>query len=168
MIRISAAHMVKKQLAMSSDLILFDDERRYFSKPATTKGCERTFGYLDWKLRFCQFSNIVRLNGIAMFKLNSVDAWLMMQPADYVDELFRRAISCRVRDGTLDVAAQRALETKENKLAYLQSTLELGRQKLEQIMAQLSVDHLWTVDEIESMVDSISRRDEQVAVQLQQ
>ena len=45
MLRVSVAHMIKKQLAMSSDLIVLEDNERLFkAKPPNSKRCESSFG----------------------------------------------------------------------------------------------------------------------------
>eukprot|EP00961_Rhodomonas_salina_P206135 2782489-Rhodomonas_salina.1 len=112
MVRVMATHMMKKNLNMSSDLILFEDERRYFAVPASSKTCERTFGFLDYCKRSCQHENIARTNGIGLFRLNDVPTWLESQSKEFVELLFSRACTVAFRGGIMDETAQRALKTQ--------------------------------------------------------
>eukprot|EP00961_Rhodomonas_salina_P296640 3936525-Rhodomonas_salina.1 len=148
---------------MSSDLILHADEQQYFrSKPANSKRVEATFGYLDYRRRFCQFENILRTNGIAMWRLNDVAVWLKAQPKEFVSKLFRTATTDTFRKQNLDMASERHLQTQQNKADYLTSALEVGRQKLAQQLAALNVEDLWHMFEVDlklAALEHVARND---------
>jgi hypothetical protein len=146
MLRVSVAHMTKKQLAMSSDLVVLDDDQRKFSaKPANSKRCESSFGYLDYRRRFCQYENIVRTNGITMWRLNDVAKWIKAQPRDYVKKLFQQATNYKYRTKSLDFAKERAMQTSNNKADFLSAQLEIGRVKMAIQLAAMNVSEMWQV-----------------------
>jgi hypothetical protein len=152
LLQFSAAHMVKKQLNMSADMILEEAKREFFTKPADNVAAERWFGFVDWRKKLTTQENILRTDAILCWTLNDVSSWLAKMPVAEQERLIRMVSSVEFRNKMLDKQKFRNEAAEQAAKERVERLEAKGRLKDQQAAAILSLADLWDADEASERV----------------
>ncbi len=167
MIQMAAAQMSKTQLNMSADLIL-DEARERVDKPADNIAAERSFGFLGFRKHLAWNENLVRTNGIMLWRLNEVSAWLASKTEEERVTLINVVTGKKFRQAILRRHKIREQAIEDSKQAAQAEWLAAGQLKLQQKAAMLKDQDTWTLQDLEGRLALYDNAKRKVAAMKQQ
>eukprot|EP00961_Rhodomonas_salina_P124796 1682056-Rhodomonas_salina.1 len=88
MLQATASAMMYTQSNMSADLVLGTKQKEVVSMRANNIGCERVFGFKDWRFHFAKMELGLRTDGIICWRMNKTGEWVDQQLEDLGEEEF--------------------------------------------------------------------------------
>ena len=88
MLQATAAAMVQTNFDMSADLIWGGPQQDVPSLRPDNIGCERVFGFKDWRFHVAKMELGLRTDGIIMTRMNGTTAWVEKMVEDVGEEEF--------------------------------------------------------------------------------